>query len=151
MLHALPILDDTQSITQTKHSLPLMTVNGNPLVTMNSHEVKLNILPLSYPTNCMSSSRGSGLCYAKRSQMSWVVVIHFSFGGGEGKVGVIPKEGRAWPRAPVLLLVWQRLRTLGTFLRNAAQVCRSSYTKLSDFTVKQCVVLIEILPILYIS
>ena len=27
----------------------------------------------------------------------------------------IKKEGRARPRAPVLLLVWQRLRTLGTF------------------------------------
>ncbi len=39
-----------------------------------------------------------------------------------GKVGDIPKEGRARPRAPVLLLVWQRLRTLGTFLRGAPQM-----------------------------
>ena len=39
-----------------------------------------------------------------------------------GKVGVIPKEGRARPRVPVLLLVWQWLRTLGTFLRNAAHI-----------------------------
>ena len=32
----------------------------------------------------------------------------------------MPKEGWARPHAPVLLLVQQRLRTLGTFLRNAA-------------------------------
>ena len=31
------------------------------------------------------------------------------------KVGVIPKEGWARPCAPVLLLVWQRLRIIGTF------------------------------------
>ncbi len=68
----------------------------------------------------------NGLRYTKRSLMSWVVVI--------------PKEGRARhvflfffdksvsyqkkgaPRPPVLLLVWQRLRTLGTFSRKAAQM-----------------------------
>ena len=43
------------------------------------------------------------------------------------KVGVIPKEGWAWPRAPVLLLVWQRLRTLGTFLHIKTQIA-SHYT-----------------------
>ncbi len=34
------------------------------------------------------------------------------------KVSVISKEGRARPLAPVLLLVLQRLRTLGTFLHD---------------------------------
>ncbi len=38
------------------------------------------------------------------------------------KVSFIPKEGQARPRAPVLLLVWQRLRTLGTLLRIAAHI-----------------------------
>ncbi len=46
-----------------------------------------------------------GLRYAKGSLMSWVVVI--------------PKEG--WTGNPsILLLVWQWLRTLGTFSRNTA-------------------------------
>ncbi len=39
------------------------------------------------------------------------------------KVGVIPKEGWAQSRTPVLLLVWQRLRILGTFSCGAAHVC----------------------------
>ena len=33
---------------------------------------------------------------------------------------IIPEEGWAWPCTSILLLVWQRLRPLGTFLRNAA-------------------------------
>ncbi len=37
------------------------------------------------------------------------------------KIGVIPKEGRVRPRTSVLLLVWQRLRTLGTFYHDAIQ------------------------------
>ncbi len=88
----------------------------------------------------------TGLRYAKRSLMSGVVVItrpsffwydtdflgffffwkfldFFFF----WKVGVILKEGRARPRAPVLLLVWQRLRTLETFLHNTAQFLRQLY------------------------
>ncbi len=35
------------------------------------------------------------------------------------------KEGRARSHAPVLLLVWKRLRTLRTFLRDAAQLWQS--------------------------
>ena len=71
-----------------------------------------------------------GLRYTKRSLMSWVVVISKEVrarGAAPAllilvaKVGVIPKEGRARPRALILLLVWQRLKTLGTFSRNAAQ------------------------------
>ena len=46
--------------------------------------------------------RSCGRCYAKRSLMSWVIAI--------------PKEGRA------RLLVWHRLRTLGTFSRNTSHV-----------------------------
>ncbi len=38
------------------------------------------------------------------------------------KVCVIPKEGWVRPREPILLLVWQRLGTLWTFLHNAAHV-----------------------------
>ncbi len=38
------------------------------------------------------------------------------------KVGVIPKEGWARPCAPILL-VWHRLKPLGTFWRDAAQSC----------------------------
>ncbi len=54
-----------------------------------------------------------GLCYAKKVLMSWVVVI--------------PKEGRAHMTSPVLLLVWHRLRTLGTFSHNAAQFIAPDY------------------------
>ncbi len=38
------------------------------------------------------------------------------------KVGVIPNEGWVWPSTPVLFLVWHRLRSWGTFSRNAAHV-----------------------------
>ncbi len=44
------------------------------------------------------------------------------------KVGVIPKEGLARPRMPVLLLLWKRLRTLGIFLRYAAQMTEHSWS-----------------------
>ncbi len=37
-------------------------------------------------------------------------------------VGVIPKEGRVCVAVPVLLLAWQRLRTLAAFSCNAAPV-----------------------------
>ncbi len=77
----------------------------------------------------------SGRRHTKRSLMSWVVVIpkegrahmaalllvwHRLF---QKKVGVIPKEGPEWPHTPVLLLVWQRLKTLGTFLSNTGLDC----------------------------
>ena len=38
------------------------------------------------------------------------------------QVGVIPKEGRPRPCVPVLLLVWQPVRTLGTFLHNTTHI-----------------------------
>ncbi len=86
---------------------------------------------------CMDSFHTCEQCYAKRSPMSWVVVIRvtlptffwydtdilgFSFifyfqflDFFFWKVGVIP-------RAPFLLLVWPRLRTLGTFLHGATHM-----------------------------
>ena len=48
-----------------------------------------------------------GQRHAKRSLMSWVVIL---------------KEGLAYVAVPGLLLVWQWLRTLRTFLRNAAHM-----------------------------
>ena len=77
----------------------------------------------------------TGLRHVKRSVMSWVVAIP-----KEGrafmavpallliwhqrekikKVGVIPKEGR--PCALILILVWQRLRTLETFSLVASHI-----------------------------
>ncbi len=80
------------------------------------------------------------LRHAKRSPMAWVALIPKEGSTGNTfilllvwhrlcnfffffwKVGVIPKEGRARPHAPILLLVWQRLRTLGTFLHDEAHV-----------------------------
>ncbi len=50
--------------------------------------------------------------HAKRSLMSWVVAI--------------PKEGLVQPRVPILLLVWQWLRTLGTFSHHAACMIHGS-------------------------
>ncbi len=48
------------------------------------------------------------------------------------KVGVIPKGG-----APLLLLVWQRLRLLGTFLRDAAQLNMCSLPRYSFSVFKE--------------
>ncbi len=82
-----------------------------------------------------------GWHHGKRSLMSLVVVIpkegrapffwydtdffveFFFF----WKVGVIPKEGWARPCVTALLLVWHRLRTLGTFLRNVAHLLLPLY------------------------
>ena len=55
-------------------------------------------------------------CHTKRR--TGAAIFEFFF----WKVDVMPKEGRARPCMPVLLLVWQRLRTLGTFSCNAAQL-----------------------------
>ncbi len=41
------------------------------------------------------------------------------------KVGVIPKEGRARPRAPILLLVWQRQRPYGLFSRATCLILKT--------------------------
>ena len=51
----------------------------------------------------------------------WKKISDFFF----WKVGDIPKEGRAQPRVPILHLVWQCLRTFGTFSCDAAHICFS--------------------------
>ncbi len=47
------------------------------------------------------------------------------------KVGVIPNEGWAWSCMAIFLLVWQRLRTLGTFSCDTAQLCGQLHMKRS--------------------
>ncbi len=44
------------------------------------------------------------------------------------------RKGRARPRTPVLLLVWQRLRTLGTFSHNAAHKESSKWSLFQNVT-----------------
>ncbi len=48
--------------------------------------------------------------------------ILFFFQFFKKKVDVKPREGRARPHASALLSVWQRLRTLGTFLHDDAHI-----------------------------
>ncbi len=57
-------------------------------------------------------------CQAKRSLMTFF-----------WKSSVIPKEGWARQHAPILLLLWQQLRHLGTFVRNAAHLTVMAYGK----------------------
>ncbi len=112
-----------------------------------------------------------GLHYAKRSLMAWVgvkpkdawprpLVWHrilkkkiphqfFFFKKKFEKVGVIPKEGQVQPCEPILHLVWQRLRTLGIFSRNADRLLTWVSLKLklpSKWIMIVCVTIFRKLP-----
>ncbi len=60
-------------------------------------------------------------CHTKKRTGSSFVMTQ-TFQKKNLKAGVIPKDGRMQHRVPILLLVWQRLRTLGTFSRVTAHI-----------------------------
>ncbi len=118
----------------------------------NVNDMLQDIIPRNLQSHGDTSTLTLGVPYPKRSLMSWVVVIpkegwtgypsilllvtrpsffwydtdwtkkEMLFFKKVTKVGVIPKERWVRPPAPNLLLVWQQVRTLGTFSWNTAHL-----------------------------
>ncbi len=90
-------------------------------------------------------------CHTKR-RMVWRWLFRFLLRGGQlflffvlflRKVGVIPNERWAWPRAPILLLVWQRLRPLETFSFDVSKCQSKVIVMVVFFTILEWYLLCE--------